>query len=327
MKHTQLALPLILSLSVYACGGGSSSNPTQSEENPLPPVDELLTGRFVDSSVIGLQYATASESGLTGENGEFSYRSGESVTFSLGDIVLPAVAGADLISPLSVFSTDDIGDIRVINLTRLLQSLDVDGVPENGITLSQAAITSATGLNVDFSSPSFDEQVVNLVANGGSVNTALIDGETALDHFQETLFIEGLAERPPEPAPTAPETEPDTGTDTPAPATNPAVGLVSEFSTLAHRVSGTLTIIDDRTLEISNFNYDGGGPSVYFYTGTDGQYRSQDGGRLIGPLLNGREYNNETLRVTLPDDLTLDDFNGVSVWCDIFSANFGDARF
>jgi len=80
-------------------------------------------------------------------------------------------------------------------------------------------------------------------------------------------------------------------------------------------------------LEISNFNYDGGGPSVYFYTGTDGQYRSQDGGRLIGPLLNGREYNNETLRVTLPDDLTLDDFNGVSVWCDIFSANFGDARF
>ena len=85
--------------------------------------------------------------------------------------------------------------------------------------------------------------------------------------------------------------------------------------------------MDDRTLQITNFTYDGGGPSVFFYTGTDGRYSPNDGGRQIGPMLNGRIYDNETLLVTLPDDITLDDFNGISVWCDLFFVNFGDARF
>jgi len=88
-----------------------------------------------------------------------------------------------------------------------------------------------------------------------------------------------------------------------------------------------LTIIDDRTLEISNFTYDGQGPSVFFYTGTDGDYRPQSGGQIIGERINGRQFNNETVILTLPDNITLNDFNGVSVWCDIFSANFGDAMF
>ena len=44
-------------------------------------------------------------------------------------------------------------------------------------------------------------------------------------------------------------------------------------------------------------------------------------------MLNGRIYDNETITVTLPDDITLDDFNGVSVWCELFSINFGDAMF
>ena len=44
-------------------------------------------------------------------------------------------------------------------------------------------------------------------------------------------------------------------------------------------------------------------------------------------MLNGRVFDDETITLTIPANLTLDDFNGISVWCDLFNANFGDAQF
>jgi len=319
-------LPIVLALTVSACGGGSSNDSaTDTDTTPVNSVDQtgsvdqtdsgaqaqdtLLTGRFVDSAVAGLQFDTATQSGTTDADGTFTYAAGEEVTFSIGDITLPAVAGADVITPLDVFGTDNIGDVSVMNLARLLQTLDVDGNADNGIVLGDDAAASATGLTLDFASPTFDASVLNLVANSGSTQTSLIG--------------EGIVERPQAPVAETPVTEPPAGNS----SVNPLVGTSAEFSNFAHDVSGTLTIIDDRTLQVTNFSYDGGGPSVFFYTGVDGDYRTQSGGQIIGEMLNGRVFDNETITLTIPDNLTLDDFNGVSVWCDIFSANFGDAQF
>ncbi|MEM7257530.1 MAG: DM13 domain-containing protein [Pseudomonadota bacterium] len=317
-KYTTLLLGSI-TLSLTACGGsessGSSTTPAESNNTP-----QVLNGRLVDSAVTGMGYETATRTGTTDANGTFEYLANETVTFSLGDITLPAVQADTLITPLDIFATNNIGDARVINLTRLLQTLDTDGDATNGITLSSEAAASATGLSVDFTSAEFDNQVGNLVANSGSVYTALITGETALDHFQETLFNEGIQQRPQAPDNNNTDTTPDP-TNT---SNHPLVGTTAEFSNFSHGISGTLTILDDRTLEITNFSYDGGGPAVYFYLGTDGNYRN---GIQVGSVLNGRTYNNETLMVSLPDNITLDDFNGISVWCDLFSVNFGDARF
>lgn len=329
MKITTLFFPVLTALLVSACGGGSSNSPSTPDNTTPPPgtttdpANNLLTGRFVDSAVAGLQYATSSQSGVTGPDGAFAYRAGENITFSIGDINLPSIPTEPIITPLSVFSTDDITDIRVMNLARLLQTLDADAYPEDGITLSDAAIASATGLEVDFSSPQFENQVSNLVANSGSSNTELVNAIEALDHLQETLFVEGVDERP-----AAPQT-PDEQVPTPNEnsATHPSVGTSSEFSDFAHDISGTLTVIDDRTLQVSNFFYDGGGVRVFFYTGTDGNYRDGSAGAgPIGQLLNGRRYTGDTIMLTIPEGLTLDDFNGISVWCIPFSANFGDAR-
>jgi len=297
-------LPIVLALTVSACGGGSSNDSaTDTDTTPVNSVDQ--TGS-VDQTDSGAQ---AQDTLLTGR--------------SIGDITLPAVAGADVITPLDVFGTDNIGDVSVMNLARLLQTLDVDGNADNGIVLGDDAAASATGLTLDFASPTFDASVLNLVANSGSTQTSLIGGEPALDHLQETLFDEGIVERPQAPVAETPVTEPPAGNS----SVNPLVGTSAEFSNFAHDVSGTLTIIDDRTLQVTNFSYDGGGPSVFFYTGVDGDYRTQSGGQIIGEMLNGRVFDNETITLTIPDNLTLDDFNGVSVWCDIFSANFGDAQF
>jgi len=346
MKHTTLFLICTAALSLTACGGGSSSGSSltddvldttlpidttaETETSAAAPDANLLTGRFVDSAVSGLQYTTATQSGLTGSDGSFDYLPGETVTFSIGDIELPAVPGAPLLTPLDVFSTNDVADVRVVNLARLLQTLDVDALPDNGITISDSALASATGLSADFASPAFDTQVVNLVANGGSSNTSLITDDDALDHFLGTLFAEGVIDELPGAAPVA-ATPAAPAAEQPGPVettnTNSLIGMTAEFSNFSHNIGGTLTIIDDRTLEVTNFTYDGGGPSVFFYLGTDGQYSPSNGGVQVGTMLNGAPFNGETVRIDLPPNITLDDFNGVSVWCDLFFINFGDAQF
>lgn len=334
MKLTNTIIPMLAAVAVTACSSSGTSvddsstldsqaaTPTEAVTSEGTPSEsgDLLTGRFVDSAVIGLDYTTATQSGETGAEGTFNYLAGEEVTFSIGDIVLPSTDAANLLTPLSLFATDDITDIRVMNLSRLLQTLDTDGDPTNGITISESAEASAQGLTLDFASTSFEDDVVNLVANSGSSNTSLVNGIEALDHLQETLFVEGIDERPAPPAAVAEEAAPVNSNNT---ATNPLVGRSAEFSNFAHDISGTLTVLDDRTLEISNFNYDGGGVTVFFYTGLDGDFRN---GREIGPQLNGRPYNDETIILTLPDDITLDDFNGISVWCVPFFADFGNAQ-
>lgn len=109
-------------------------------------------------------------------------------------------------------------------------------------------------------------------------------------------------------------------------ADHPYVGRSVQLSSLAHGVSGTVTILDDCQIEVTNFNYDGGGPSVYFYGGQDGSYIGEDS-FSIGPVLNGRRWNNESLTLVIPEGKSLDDFNSISVWCFDFNANFGDAFF
>jgi len=317
LSHLRRHCSLLAVAALNGIPGVTPGTPTDNNPGQLG----VLTGRFVDSAVAGLQYATATQSGVTESDGSYDYLAGESVTFSIGDITLPTIPATEVVTPLSVFSTSVITDIRVMNLARLLQTLDTDGDPVNGIVLADAASASATGLNVDFAADSFDTDVVNLVANAGAANTSLVEGMAALEHLQETLFDEGVEERPTAPPVNAPPSTIASGN----PTTHPLVGTTAEFTNIQHGIAGTLTILDDRTIQVSNFSYDGGGITVFFYTGVDGNYIS---GREIGPQLNGRPYNNETLPpITLPDNLTLDDFNGLSVWCVPFAFNFGDARF
>lgn len=329
MNYSHILLFATLSATLAACGGGSDSNPNESTESTeSTDQQDTLTGRFVDSAVIGMTYETQTQSGTTDADGSFNYAVDETVTFSLGDIELPAVTASSLVTPLDIFNTDSIADTRVVNLTRLLQTLDTDAIPENGITISDIAISSATGLTLDFSSESFDDDVVNLVANSGSSNTSLISAEDAMDHFMETLFEEGVQERPAEISETDPPAEEESAPTGEATSTHPLVGSTAQFRNIFHGIAGTLTVLDDRTLEVTGFEYDGQGPSVFFYLGNNGLYAERDGGIRVGNLLNrSTPYLGETLTINLPDGVTLDDFNGVSVWCDIFFANFGDAVF
>jgi len=99
---------------------------------------------------------------------------------------------------------------------------------------------------------------------------------------------------------------------------------VAELSTVAHDVSGTVRVIDNCTLQIDNFTYDGRGPSVYFWGAVNRDYTGPDYFQ-IGDRIDGTPYDNETVVIDIPENKTLDDFDSLSVWCFQFGQNFGDA--
>jgi Electron transfer DM13 len=102
------------------------------------------------------------------------------------------------------------------------------------------------------------------------------------------------------------------------------IGQVANLSTRSHNVKGQAKVIDDCTLEISNFSYDGGGLSkVFVYGAKGGNYVA---GFPIGPNLKGTVFSNQTLRVTLQAG-DLDKLDGISIWCTDANANFGDGTF
>ena len=163
----------LTAMTVVACGGSGS------DEGPV------LTGVFVDSPVAGMKYVTPTVSGVTTADGEFNYRAGEAVVFSVGNLALPVVIASDTVTPLDMTTTDDINDAAVINVARLLQSLDEDGDPSNGIVISQDTASAFEAAEV------FD--ATDNTAVGTAVNKAFngereaVSSNDAMSHFVETL--------------------------------------------------------------------------------------------------------------------------------------------
>lgn len=307
--HIRYLVIVGLTLVISACGGGGGSEATpEPVTTPVVAPPATFTGRFLDSAVENLNYSTGSQTGMTNSEGEFQYQLGENVVFSIGELALPATEVKSLLTPLDLFGTRDINHVSVVNLLRLLQSLDEDGDATNGIVIPQMAHDMATGLTADFASAEFDSQVNELIANSGVVHMQLISAEEAVYHFQQTLN----------------QLEQD-GVST-CPKTHPMIGYTGFFQTKAHNVSGRATIVDDCTIRVSEFDYDGGGPAVYFYAATDHQYDSQ-AAFAISQDISGVEYENAEFVLTLPDNKTLDDFNTLSVWCVEFGVDFGSLEF
>ncbi|ASJ70354.1 hypothetical protein [Granulosicoccus antarcticus] len=184
-----MKLYFLVALCTMLLASCSSSSSTQDSE-----VDTTLTGVFLDSAVEGVSYNTETLSGVTNENGEFQYVEGESVTFSVGDLSFPLISAMETVTPIDMSEARSIYDNVVVNTIVLLQSLDVDANPSNGIEISdQAAAASAAAIDLNVAPSEFSQNpdVVNLIANSGSSNTSLIPAEVALVHFQMTLVGTG----------------------------------------------------------------------------------------------------------------------------------------
>ena len=129
MNKTKVAtLGVALSL-LAGCFSGSSGSSSGSDSS---------TGVFVDSPVAGLTYSGGGDAARTDEEGRFNYDSGQTLSFSVGGLALGSATGADVITPVDLVEGADAGDTSVINISRLLQSLDSDGNLSNGIQITEA---------------------------------------------------------------------------------------------------------------------------------------------------------------------------------------------
>jgi hypothetical protein len=108
-------------------------------------------------------------------------------------------------------------------------------------------------------------------------------------------------------------------------ADHPSVGLSGEFSTLQHDVAGTATILDDCTIEIEGFTYDGNGVDTRFVIDLDDDFG--DYTVISQELIPDGPYDDETITVPLPEGVTLEDVGAISVWCVPFEVDFGHATF
>lgn len=107
-------------------------------------------------------------------------------------------------------------------------------------------------------------------------------------------------------------------------ANDSRVGQTAQLSTLRHNVSGTAVIVDDCTIEIRNFTYDGGGPNVVVYADVDRNFNTP---LILSEDISGTVFNGETLTVQSPESASLDDVRAISIWCLQFDVNFGDGLF
>lgn len=193
---TRLALAAALAATLSACNHDDDDK----SRTASPP----MTGTFTDSAVQGLHYQ-ASPSGLSGTTdaeGHFSYREGDTITFSLGGITLGSgVQADDTVTPQDLVGTASGSEAENIttNILVLLQSLDADDDPSNGIDVS--AITSAmtTGISLDFTDAPTDfanagtgsiDNIIDAASDSVSAysNNTIVDPEDALEHFGEQLM-------------------------------------------------------------------------------------------------------------------------------------------
>jgi len=118
---------------------------------------------------------------------------------------------------------------------------------------------------------------------------------------------------------------------------------LGDIQTKAHAAGGEVWMVDENTIMLKNFNYDGQGPDAFFWVGTEGTPSStnEDKTKILAqpddsvnfyeyrddaaPVL--RAYNNEEVTLTLPPGLKAQDLQWFSVWCRLYRVDFGSVVF
>jgi len=203
------ALLAVLSLTGTECffvaRSGSSGNDDGEEQNSGLVV-VIRDGRLVDAPVEGVAYRSGALAGVTGGNGEFQYTDGETVAFSIGDIALGvAVEGKPVITPLDLVPQGTLDTPAVINIARLLQSLDalpgdaritIPAVLRTAAVRTSAEVGSAIRF-LDFSDDArFTNAAAQLVATltaGYPFTGVLVDAQSARTHLRDSLLSAGIA--------------------------------------------------------------------------------------------------------------------------------------
>ncbi|MDW5416848.1 esterase-like activity of phytase family protein [Iodobacter sp. CM08] len=179
MKRRTIALSIALSSLLAACNSDSTDTTTSTNNKPF-----IISGVFQDSAVEGLEYSTTSNPSAqyTKADGFYLYQVGDEITFKIGGVVLGKAIATAKLSPADLSS--GFND-KALNIAQLLQTLDSDGDPSNGIKLEATQRDLLKSLT---------ESSIKLAASGNDFGTELAklglkvrDRNLASEHFESTL--------------------------------------------------------------------------------------------------------------------------------------------
>jgi len=189
---------LWLAVPVFAACGGGGGGGGGSPPPPVVPPPVTATGVFIDSPVAGLGYRSGNATASTTDaQGFFVYTVGETLSFSIGGVQLGTLPdGQARVTPYDFGAAAE-------NIARLLQTLDADGNPLNGIDLAAAA-TALANVTFDASgfvadATTFEAAIQPVLDAALGAGATLIDATTAianLDAALDTTFdVAELADR------------------------------------------------------------------------------------------------------------------------------------
>ncbi len=147
---------LASALLIAACGGNTNSQ----------------QGVFIDAPVQGLSYTTTSGlSGTTSSEGKYFFNPGDMVTFSLPGITFPPVVASGQVSPVDLVGGSGPDHPGAVAIARLMQSLDADNNPDNGIVVDRAKLKPSATTPSNWSSISDAELGDMLTAGAGGLRS------------------------------------------------------------------------------------------------------------------------------------------------------------
>lgn len=196
MKKIKLVWGLCLLSIVFV---GCNINPKVDDPAVNNSPVGLLTGSFIDSPVKGLKFVTTSGiEGITDKNGNFTYNTGDEITFYIGEHTLgQGVTGSKTITPLEICDATNIEtSTKATNLVRLLLALDT-GDNAYGLTLPDnidELINTEFNLNeiLEMVDNNFETAITAVVADIKEVAIAEVVIPTytdAIEHFEVSLEL------------------------------------------------------------------------------------------------------------------------------------------
>lgn len=178
MKSIKYTLATAVLALLASCGGGGG--------NEKPPV--AMQGKFIDSPVAGLNYVCGAFSGVTTADGVFNFQPGSTCIFSIGGITVGSAAATAIITPVElVAGAIDTTNVTVTRIAQLLQSLDADADPANGIEITSATKSALANVSINITGASFISDATAAVAIAYP-NRQLVDATTAQIHMDQQLL-------------------------------------------------------------------------------------------------------------------------------------------
>lgn len=167
-----LILPALLFSAVFlvACGGA---------ENSVKDNTVKQTGQFIDAPVGNVDiYQSGLKVSTTDSQGYFQYTDGVDISFQLGKLVLGSTSPKKIITPLNLSNNKtDVVEILVV-----LQSLDEDKNPDNGIyILDETKQKLKTSLDLSKSNVTVKNTVLKDIPS-----LSLVSSDNAVKHFKQS---------------------------------------------------------------------------------------------------------------------------------------------